>query len=100
MTNTRNFTAHFLDFHFHPGGVIESGPTLQRWVRPLRKVSAPKGRLKRYYGSAVPSGLELVRRSIPTLKRWAIVVSPFGRALIVMFVLCFGTAPSNGDEAR
>ena len=45
----------------------------------VRSQSVPKGRLTPRYDSVIPWGLKLFRQPFPTLKRWAIVASPFGR---------------------
>src|SRR2546428_5236466 len=57
-----------LGFHPYPGGIIDNSPPFQRWVRRVRNLQAPKGRLKPGDPSAVPSGLAPVARSFPNVE--------------------------------
>src|SRR5215471_910365 len=66
-------------FRFHPEGMFDSGPMFQDWVLALKEPEVPQGRLKQCNPSTVPSGLKWFGRSVPKLKLWAIIVSPFGR---------------------
>src|SRR5438477_7503193 len=55
-------------FHSHPGGMLDNGQTFQRWVREVRAVPVPKGRLKPGDLSAVPSGRVVLRAPVPNVK--------------------------------
>src|SRR6185369_14938931 len=65
--------------HSYPGGMFDNSPTFQRWVNEVEAAQVPKGRLRGWNASEVPSGLTCIScgRS-PTLKRWAIIKCPSG----------------------
>src|ERR1041385_2313700 len=54
---------------FHPRFISENSPTLERWHRPIHCVVSPEGRaeLARNW-SAVPSGLNPVGRTLPSVE--------------------------------
>jgi len=68
-----------LGIHSHPGGMFDNRPTFQRSGNEIEASRVPKGRLRGWNASEVPSGLTriLYGRS-PTLKRWAIIERPSG----------------------
>jgi hypothetical protein len=63
----------------YPGGMTDSSPTFQRWVRECGSAQVPKGRLE---SCAIrqPSLRDLACCGcwFPTLKRWAIIACPSG----------------------
>jgi len=48
--------------------MVDNGPTFQRWVRELRVLEVPKGRLKLRDSSAVPSGLHSILSLFPKVE--------------------------------
>src|SRR3989442_11744950 len=60
----------------HPGGMADNSPTFQRWDHENREPS-PEGTAE--IDSTQPSLRDSsFQTSNPTLKRWAIIVCPFG----------------------
>jgi len=61
-----------------PAGTIDNSPMLQRWVTAIKRQFRPEGTTEAQRVSAVPSGrISSLLTAIPTLKRWAILGSPF-----------------------
>ena len=61
---------------FHPGGMIENSPAFQRWDDGKRALS-PEGTAEDHRLSR-PFGTNPRDRAHPALKRWAILICPFG----------------------
>src|ERR1035437_4133570 len=60
----------------HPGEMPENSPTFQRWDRGLG-VPSPEGTAENHTLNR-PCGTQPSIRPRPALKRWAILVRPFG----------------------
>src|SRR5579859_7896100 len=58
--------------------MVENSPALQRWAPGNKRSGVPEGRLMQRIVSAVPSGRNRSGSDFPTLKRWAILIGPFG----------------------
>src|SRR6185436_10313912 len=58
----------FATYPLHPGGMAENSPTFQRWEFDRQPVQVPKGRLKLWARSAVPSGLSARRTDVPNVE--------------------------------
>ena len=80
----------------HPGGMVETSPTFQRWGREFRGAQVPKGRPK---PGAIhqPSlrDLSCSGRWFPTLKRWAIIGCPAGTKTCPGLAYFVGANPSG-----
>src|SRR5436190_22269328 len=84
-----------------PEGWIGNSPTFQRWVREVEDLEVPKGRLNRANHQPSLRDLPCWGATFPTLKRWAIFASPFGRN-VALGALCLASlvTPVRGAETE
>jgi len=85
-TRVRDHGPMPLGIHSHPGGMFDNSPTFQRWVNEVEASPVPKGRLRGWIASEVPSGLACILHGrSPALRRWAVSNVPPGQRFDMVY---------------